>query len=312
MCSCWRRTRSAPARRATPPRRSACCRAPSCRRSSPSTVRRLRRSTCRATARAWIGCCGTARNSRPRGAARGCLHLRAVRARDFVGAARNWRLRSRTGCVEWVDDADVPFPFHGGVRLADQAQFDPMPLLDSLVAELDERGGRLAQGVRVQKVSGTATGSSFTCAPPPARSSTSRRKQCVLATGIPILDRGGFFARLKPSRSYCMAYQVPGTLTRGMYISTDSPTRSVRYAPHRTATGSSSVAPAIPLAGRRVRRRRCRSWTSGPKKHYPRRDADPLLVGAGLHARRRAALRRADPARATTRSLSQRVSTSGA
>ena len=49
--------------------------------------------------------------------------------------------------------------------------------------------------------------------------------------GIPILDRGGFFARLKPQRSYCMAYQVPGNITSGMYISTDSPTRSVRYAP---------------------------------------------------------------------------------
>ncbi len=133
--------------------------------------------------------------------------------------------------ADWADEADVPFPFHGGVRLADQAQFDPMPLLDSLIVELDERGGRLAQGVRVQKVSGegdelalhvrTAEGNEFDV----------HAKQCVLATGIPILDRGGFFARLAPSRSYCMAYQVPGNLTHGMYISTDSPTRSVRYAP---------------------------------------------------------------------------------
>ncbi len=137
--------------------------------------------------------------------------------------------------VDWVDDADIPFPFHGGVRLADQAQFDPMPLLDRLIAELDERGGRLAQGVRVQKVSGegdklalhvrTTTGDEFIV----------KADQCVLATGIPILDRGGFFARLKPQRSYCMAYRVPGDITSGMYISTDSPTRSVRYAP--TADG---------------------------------------------------------------------------
>jgi glycine/D-amino acid oxidase-like deaminating enzyme len=54
--------------------------------------------------------------------------------------------------VEWADDVDVPFPYHGGVRLAHQAQFDPMPLLDSLVVELDEHGGRMAQGVRVQRV----------------------------------------------------------------------------------------------------------------------------------------------------------------
>ena len=55
--------------------------------------------------------------------------------------------------------------------------------------------------------------------------------QLVLATGIPILDRGGFFARVKPSRSYCLAFKVPGDITRPMMISTDSPTRSVRYAP---------------------------------------------------------------------------------
>jgi nitrite reductase/ring-hydroxylating ferredoxin subunit len=55
--------------------------------------------------------------------------------------------------------------------------------------------------------------------------------QLVLATGIPILDRGGYFARVKPQRSYCMAFKVPGNITRSMMISTDSPTRSVRYAP---------------------------------------------------------------------------------
>ena len=36
----------------------------------------------------------------------------------------------------WEDDADVPFPYHGGVRLAEQAQFDPMSFLDALAVEL--------------------------------------------------------------------------------------------------------------------------------------------------------------------------------
>jgi len=133
--------------------------------------------------------------------------------------------------VEWADDADVPFPYHGGVRLAHQAQFDPMPLLDSLTVELDERGGRMAQGVRVQSVSGDGDGLALHMRTTDGDEFDVHAKQCVLATGIPILDRGGFFARLRPSRSYCMAYKVPGTITRGMYISADSPTRSVRYAP---------------------------------------------------------------------------------
>lgn len=133
--------------------------------------------------------------------------------------------------AEWVDDADVPFPFHGAVRLREQAQFDPMPLLDSLVVELDERGGHLVQGVRVQKVSADGDGLTLDVRTHAGSEFAVRAKQCVLATGIPILDRGGFFARLKPQRSYCMAYKVPGTITRGMYISADSPTRSLRYAP---------------------------------------------------------------------------------
>lgn len=137
--------------------------------------------------------------------------------------------------AEWVDDADVPFPFHGGVRLAHQAQFDPMPLLDSLIVELDERGGRLAQGVRVQRISSEGDRLALHVRTTRADEFIVNAKQCVLATGIPILDRGGFFARLKPQRSYCMAYRVPGDITRGMYISTDSPTRSMRYAP--TAEG---------------------------------------------------------------------------
>lgn len=136
--------------------------------------------------------------------------------------------------AEWADGAyaaEVPFPFEGGVRLADQAQFDPMPLLDSLIVELDERGGRLIQGVRVQRVSGTDDGLTLHVRTSEGDEFDVDTRQCVMATGIPILDRGGFFARLKPARSYCMAYKVPGTITRGMYLSTDSPTRSVRYAP---------------------------------------------------------------------------------
>lgn len=133
--------------------------------------------------------------------------------------------------VDWVDRTDVPFPFHGAVRLADQAQFDPIPYLDSLVVELDERGGRLVQSSRVQRVSRSGAGLRLDVLNSAGQTFHVDAAQCVLATGIPILDRGGYFARMEPKRSYCMAYKVPGAITRGMYLSADSPTRSVRYAP---------------------------------------------------------------------------------
>jgi len=133
--------------------------------------------------------------------------------------------------ADWDDDADVPFPYHGGVRLPDQAQFDPMPFLDTLVTELLARGGRLVQHTRVRRVGGHGDGLAVQVNDGRGADTEVAAKQLVLATGIPILDRGGFFARLKPSRSYCMAYRVPGNITRPMMISADSPTRSVRYAP---------------------------------------------------------------------------------
>jgi glycine/D-amino acid oxidase-like deaminating enzyme len=171
--------------------------------------------------------------------------------------------------ADWVDNADVPFPFHGGVRLAQQAQFDPMSFLDSLIVELDERGGRLAQGVRVQKVSGEGDELTLHVRSAEGDEFSVHAKQCVLATGIPILDRGGFFARVKPSRSYCMAYKVPGNITRGMYISADSPTRSVRYAP--TADGNRLI---VGGAGHPVGREKhpagsVQELDSWARVHYP-------------------------------------------
>ncbi|GLP78320.1 FAD-dependent oxidoreductase [Mycobacterium antarcticum] len=141
--------------------------------------------------------------------------------------------------AEWVDDAGTPFPYRGGVRLRDQAQIDPMPLLDSLVAELEHHGGRLVQGARVHRVSGAGSKLKVHVRNTDSEDTVIRTGQLVLATGMPILDRGGFFARLKAQRSYCMAFDVPGDITRGMYLAADSPTRSLRYAP--TANGEALV-----------------------------------------------------------------------
>ncbi|MEZ0352478.1 FAD-dependent oxidoreductase [Mycobacterium sp. pR1184] len=133
--------------------------------------------------------------------------------------------------VEWADDADVPFPYHGGVRLPNQAQFDPMEFLDALAAELLDRGGRLLERTRVRRVSSRGGKVRVQVNDAAQRDIELEAGKLILATGIPILDRGGYFARVKPSRSYCLAFKVPGDITRPMMISTDSPTRSVRYAP---------------------------------------------------------------------------------
>lgn len=133
--------------------------------------------------------------------------------------------------AQWAGDADVPFPFHGGVLLPDQAQLDPLPLLDAFVGELVRHGGTVAEGARVTSVSVGKPLRLTVALADHADTRTVTADHCILATGIPILDRGGFFAKVKPKRSYCVAFDVPGDITRPMFLSTDSPTRSIRYAP---------------------------------------------------------------------------------
>ena len=171
--------------------------------------------------------------------------------------------------AKWDDDADVPFPYHGGVRLPEQAQFDPMPFLDTMVVELQNRGGRLVEHTRVRSVSAHGDELTLRVNGPDDQDAEIRAGQLVLATGVPILDRGGFFARVKANRSYCLAFKVPGTITRPMMISTDSPTRSVRYAP--TIDGERLI---VGGAGHPVGREKSPSsaleeLSSWARKHYP-------------------------------------------
>lgn len=160
-------------------------------------------------------------------------------ARDVLAACREAGVDA-----QWVDEADVPFPFQGGVRVREQAQLDPVPYLGSLVTELEKHGGTLLQGVRATTVTGTDPVRVRFRLTDTAQDTRDEQfsvtaRHCVLATGTPILDRGMFFARVEAKRSYCLAFDAPGDITTPMFLSVDSPTRSVRYAP--TAAGSKLI-----------------------------------------------------------------------
>ncbi len=127
--------------------------------------------------------------------------------------------------VRWHDELDVPFPIFGATVLADQAQFDPMDVLTALVEQLRAHGGSLHQGHRVRGVSKVGTPTLNL-----AGGETLRAEQVVLATGTPILDRGLYFAKLEPMRSYGLAFEGVEP-PEGMYLSAGSDSRSVRDVP---------------------------------------------------------------------------------
>lgn len=119
---------------------------------------------------------------------------------------------------------ELPFAVEGALRLPAQAQLDPMPLLAALAADLRALGGVIVEGERVSAVSAGAP------AVVTSTSGTTRAGSVVLASGTPILDRGLYFAKTEPVRSYVTAFRTPGDLPRGMYLSADAPTRSLRTA----------------------------------------------------------------------------------
>ena len=130
--------------------------------------------------------------------------------------------------VLWAETAELPFRTGGAIRLADQLQMDPMELLEALRRAFVDAGGKVLEGVRV-------TGLGLRSDTVDTTSGTVRAPHVVLATGAPILDRAGHFTRLVAQRSYALSFRVPAdsaAVPEGMYLSADSPSRSLRYAPY--------------------------------------------------------------------------------
>ncbi|MGN2638019.1 FAD-dependent oxidoreductase [Nocardia takedensis] len=145
--------------------------------------------------------------------------LRAVRAEHDIAR--------RSGLpVDFVDAIDTPFPFHGGVRLPEQAQLDPMALLMALAADVESHGVPVHESTRVRGVGRGHDGDHVVH----TDQGDLRAGRIVLATGTPILDRGGFFARVTAQRSYLAAFRIGGPVRSEMFLSAGSPTRSLRDA----------------------------------------------------------------------------------
>lgn len=126
-------------------------------------------------------------------------------------------------------EGNEPFPLVGAVELEGQVQLDPRAFVEALAEHAASIGVTLRTGARVTEVHrrDDAVESS---------AGTVHAEHVVLATGSPISDRGGFFARLEPQRSYLTSYVGGGPFPEGMYLSAGSPTRSLRTVP--TAQGT--------------------------------------------------------------------------
>jgi glycine/D-amino acid oxidase-like deaminating enzyme/nitrite reductase/ring-hydroxylating ferredoxin subunit len=120
-----------------------------------------------------------------------------------------------------VDELDVGA--EAAVWLDDQLQLHPRRYCLGLAAGIRDRGGVVVEHTRAVGVDESADGCSIT-----TDQGSVTADHVIVATQIPFLDIGGFFAREHAYRSYATAIRIAGARPRGMYISADSPTRSVR------------------------------------------------------------------------------------
>lgn len=117
-------------------------------------------------------------------------------------------------------DVDTSLPVHAAVCLDDQLSLHPVRYVRGLLAAAIEAGARLHEHSRVVDVGLRG--------PHVVRTDSAdiTAGHVVIATHYPMLDRGGYFARLEARRSYCVAGRIRDDGPDAMVINAGEPVRS--------------------------------------------------------------------------------------
>lgn len=124
-------------------------------------------------------------------------------------------------------ETDLPLDIELALRFDDQAHLHPGHYLIGLARALVEGGGVILEGTRAVDVDEHRDGAIVRTSSVLGNGRV-RANHVVIATLMPFLDIGGFFAKAAPSRSYGIAARVGGTVPVGMHIAAGSPVRSTR------------------------------------------------------------------------------------
>ena len=146
----------------------------------------------------------------------------AEKIRKEVSACRDVGLPA-----EMVSKTPLPFPVTAAVRLPDQAMFHPRKYCIGLAAAIHGGSGRVYENTRVAEVEELKR----VCHVKTEKETLST-PWVVVATHMPFMGDGNFFAKEYPYRSYATAVRITDGIPEGMFISVEAPTRSLR--PHRS------------------------------------------------------------------------------
>jgi glycine/D-amino acid oxidase-like deaminating enzyme/nitrite reductase/ring-hydroxylating ferredoxin subunit len=136
--------------------------------------------------------------------------------------------------ASYTETVSLPYRVAAAVRFTGQALFHPRRYSLALASAIESEGGTIHESTRVLD----AGLDGDRCLVRTARGQV-RAERVIVATLLPVFDRVGLFGRTEPSRSYALSAAAPDTSISAMYLSVDSPTRSVR--PHPDPAGTKLI-----------------------------------------------------------------------
>ncbi len=140
--------------------------------------------------------------------------------RKEVEACRNVGLPA-----ELVTETALPFAVMGAVRLGRQAMFNPRAYCIGLAAAIDGGGSRVFEHSRVSEAEEKTR-----VVHVKTEKFMLSTSNVVVATQIPFMGDGNFYAKEYPYRAYAVAAEMGDGAPDGMFINAETPVRSVR--PH--------------------------------------------------------------------------------
>ncbi|MEC4805351.1 MAG: FAD-dependent oxidoreductase [Jaaginema sp. PMC 1079.18] len=128
--------------------------------------------------------------------------------------------------ASFVTDVDLPFAIAGAIKLPEQARFHVRKYLLNLANKIVGEGSYVFENTRVQEVNHSE----------PCEVVSDRGKiiaqDVIVATNLPILDPGLFFAKAYPKRSYLVGARIDSSQApEAMYIGAGKDDHSIRCTP---------------------------------------------------------------------------------
>jgi glycine/D-amino acid oxidase-like deaminating enzyme/nitrite reductase/ring-hydroxylating ferredoxin subunit len=132
-----------------------------------------------------------------------------------------------------TEETGLPFEVSLALAFSDQFYFHPLRYCRGLIREFVRLGGRLHEQTRALGLSESDSGVEIVTG-----EGSVRAESALVATLLPFIDRGGFFAKTRPSRAYGVAARFSSRPPPNMYISTAAPVRSLRPWPEGGPNGA--------------------------------------------------------------------------